>query len=72
MVQSILNQLGYNAGPVDGIYGPKTEAGIKAFQKARGITVDGIYGPDTANHLGEALEESLEDEDILELLVDRQ
>jgi peptidoglycan hydrolase-like protein with peptidoglycan-binding domain len=33
---------------VDGIYGPLTEAAVKAVQKSAGITQDGIYGPVTA------------------------
>lgn len=32
---------------VDGIFGPKTEAAVKAFQKKAGIAVDGIVGPVT-------------------------
>ncbi len=36
-VQQILNDLGYNAGPVDGIIGPKTRAGLKRFQEDREI-----------------------------------
>ena len=32
---------------VDGIFGPKTEAAVKAFQKKAGIAIDGIVGPVT-------------------------
>ena len=32
---------------VDGIFGPKTEAGVKKMQGFLGITVDGIVGPVT-------------------------
>lgn len=55
-LQESLNKLGFNCGTADGIFGPKTEAAVKAFQKARGITVDGIVGPDTRNHLQAALQ----------------
>lgn len=31
----------------DGVFGPKTEAAVKAYQKMRGLKVDGIVGPKT-------------------------
>ena len=34
-------------GPVDGDFGPKTEAAVKAYQQDRGIHVDGIVGDQT-------------------------
>jgi len=36
---------------IDGIFGPKTEARVKAFQKAMGISADGIVGPETRKYL---------------------
>lgn len=41
-LQADLNGLGFNSGPVDGIFGPKTEAGVKAFQSAKNLPVTGI------------------------------
>jgi hypothetical protein len=32
---------------VDGIFGPETEATVKSFQGAEGLSVDGIVGPNT-------------------------
>lgn len=43
-LQSALNRLGFDAGEVDGDYGPKTEAAVKRLQKAAGIEVDGDFG----------------------------
>ena len=37
----------YYKGAIDGIKGTGTISGIKAFQKAQGLTVDGIWGPNT-------------------------
>lgn len=47
VLQWLLNQAGYNAGEVDGIFGKKTIAAVKAFQTAKGLAVDGIVGYDT-------------------------
>lgn len=49
--QSCLQNLGYEMGPIDGIYGPKTYAGIVAFQTKQNIKVDGIVGPKTVSYL---------------------
>ena len=46
-LQSMLNALGFDCGAVDGIFGDKTRAGVKAFQQAKGLVVDGIVGPMT-------------------------
>ena len=47
---------GYGTGEleIDGEFGPQTEAAVKAFQEASGITVDGIVGPETWGHLNDA------------------
>ena len=43
-LQTILNELGFNAGDADGIYGQQTEAAVKRMQQAAQISVDGDYG----------------------------
>lgn len=47
MVQNKLNDLGYNAGSEDGVYGLKTEVAVKRFQKDNSLSVDGIVGQNT-------------------------
>ena len=49
MLQHALNALGYPVGTPDGVYGPKTEAAVKQFQQAAGLTADGVFGPQTLN-----------------------
>lgn len=46
-LQERLIQMGFNCGKVDGVYGVKTEAAVKEFQKSVGIVVDGKCGPST-------------------------
>jgi spore germination protein len=50
-VQSRLRALGYNPGPVDGVFGQQTEQAVIQFQRDRGLTPDGIVGPITYNAL---------------------
>ena len=46
--QQIVNAAGYSPKlDVDGIYGPKTEAGVKWYQRRIGTTADGLWGPNT-------------------------
>lgn len=47
VLQFLLNETGYDCGEADGIFGTKTTAAVKAFQKAKGLTVDGICGKNT-------------------------
>lgn len=39
--QQLLTDLGYDPGPVDGDFGPRTANAVKAFQRAQGQVVDG-------------------------------
>lgn len=45
--QERLNELGYNCGTPDGIFGPNTDKAVKAFQRANGLSQDGDIGPKT-------------------------
>jgi N-acetylmuramoyl-L-alanine amidase len=46
-LQDRLIQMGFNCGKADGIYGIRTEASVKEFQKSVGVVVDGKCGPVT-------------------------
>lgn len=46
-VQSNLAKFGYDVGYIDGDFGPKTEAALRAFQHDAHIEVDGVFGPQT-------------------------
>ncbi|MDP9429325.1 MAG: N-acetylmuramoyl-L-alanine amidase [Actinomycetota bacterium] len=50
-LQDRLHELGYDAGPVDGVFGPETERGLRAFQRDYGLTSDGTCGPATLRAL---------------------
>lgn len=47
VVQSLLSRIGYNAGPVDGVFGNRTFQAVIAFQRNNGLAADGIVGPAT-------------------------
>jgi peptidoglycan hydrolase-like protein with peptidoglycan-binding domain len=59
-LQRRLAAAGFDPGTVDGIFGPKTEAALKAFQEGAGIAADGIAGPATNGKLAEAETAALE------------
>lgn len=50
-VQARLRNLGYNAGPIDGIKGPKLTAALRAFQKKHSLTESGDIDDATRNKL---------------------
>ena len=51
LVQEMLIAHGFNPGTVDGIFGVKTEAAVKAFHASYGLEVDGIVGSKTREAL---------------------
>jgi hypothetical protein len=50
-LQLRLRRLGDQPGPIDGLYGPLTEAAVERFQKAHGLAIDGVVGPQTRGRL---------------------
>jgi peptidoglycan hydrolase-like protein with peptidoglycan-binding domain/DNA invertase Pin-like site-specific DNA recombinase len=46
-LQRRLRALGQRPGPVDGLYGPRTEAAVERLQRDSGLSVDGVVGPRT-------------------------
>jgi putative peptidoglycan binding protein len=50
-LQLRLRRLGDRPGPVDGLYGPLTEAAVERFQRSHGLAVDGVVGPGTKGRL---------------------
>lgn len=58
-LQTALVRLGFmtqqqmNTGP--GIFGPRTDSALRAFQRSQGLTADGIYGPRSQAALRTAL-----------------
>ena len=51
--QTDLQIVGCYGGEIDGQNGPKTEAAVRSYQTAKGLTVDGALGPETEAALAE-------------------
>jgi cellulose synthase/poly-beta-1,6-N-acetylglucosamine synthase-like glycosyltransferase len=50
-VQRSLRRLGHPPGPIDGLFGPRTEHAVLAFQRGHALEPDGIVGPRTLRGL---------------------
>ncbi len=51
-LQTRLTAAGFACGKIDGVFGQKTQAAVKEYQKAKKLTVDGIAGKNTVTKLG--------------------
>ncbi len=51
-IQQRLQELGYDPGEADGIYGARTQNAVTAFQRDQGLDADGIAGKNTLAALG--------------------
>lgn len=51
VLQWLLKEKGFDAGSVDGIFGSKTSAAVKAYQKAKGLETDAVVGKITWSKL---------------------
>lgn len=54
-IQNLLDYLGYDPGPIDGMDGVNTRAAVRRFQQAEGLGVDGIAGEQTQAALKDAV-----------------
>ncbi len=50
-LQTALKAAGFDPGPLDGAFGPRTRAAVVAFQARHGLVQDGIPGPATQTAL---------------------
>ena len=57
-LQTDLKQLGYYYAEITGNFGEKTEAAVKAFQKAKNLTADGVAGTKTLNAIAAAVDKA--------------
>ena len=57
-LQTDLKQLGYYYAEITGNFGEKTEAAVKAFQKAKNLTADGVAGKKTLDAIAAAVDKA--------------
>ncbi len=53
--QVLLGKLGFNAGPLDGTFGPQTQVATEAFQESQSVTIDGLITPTVLMNLRRAV-----------------
>jgi uncharacterized membrane protein len=55
-IQRLLVIAGFDASPIDGVDGPKTQAALAAFLKSRGMTADSVQSPNFFATMVEAVQ----------------
>jgi peptidoglycan hydrolase-like protein with peptidoglycan-binding domain len=55
LLQHRLRLVGVNPGPIDGRFGPLTEAAVRRYQLRDGLMIDGLAGPQTRTALRHAV-----------------
>src|SRR3954453_16680960 len=55
LLQQRLRLVGVSPGPIDGLFGPLTEAAVRRYQLRDGLIVDGLAGPRTRTALRHAV-----------------
>jgi hypothetical protein len=50
-VQQALVRRGYEPGPIDGVFGPRTGAAIKSYQQQEKLPITGLLTPDLVQRL---------------------
>ncbi|MDE1463457.1 peptidoglycan-binding domain-containing protein [Spartinivicinus poritis] len=61
-IQEILKKLGYKPGPLDGVFGEKTENAVIQFQESYCLYADGVVGQNTWTALHSALAVSMDEQ----------
>lgn len=62
-LQTLLVQLGFLSDKIDGNFGSKTDAAVKAFQEANDLTADGEYGEKSHKAMMEAIGDNAPNEE---------
>lgn len=72
MLQSTLNDLGYNVGIEDGVFGNKTKEGVVRLQKEYNLTIDGLVGRNTVNKINYLIDEHNKNNSMTKEVVDNE
>lgn len=69
-LQMALDHLGYNVGPIDGIFGSLTERAVKYFQEdTLGLAIDGQAGKYTKTAIWKLLTNQFVDDELFNISI---